>query len=299
MKQVGERVDYRDVRNLIRDAKAYTKKFARTFYFASFILPQSKKQAAYVIYAFCRRADNILDETESRTVSDKLGDLESLRQELENVYGGDLAAGHEFSAFQETVRHYGIPREFISAILDGVAMDLEIKRYETWADLEVYCYRVASAVGLIMSRILGVSSDRAYPHAIQLGKAMQLTNILRDIREDYEMGRVYIPQKELEHFGCDESSLSGPAVSKEFADLMRFQISRARSLYRSAGGGIPFLISDGSRFCVEVMSALYERILDVIERRHYDVFRRRTVVSFPEKVMRVIRLAWSGNGNHS
>lgn len=273
-------------------ARQFTRRHAKTFYFASWLLPREKRAAAYVIYAFCRHADDVLDETADLNPADRIVKLDQLHSELEQVYSGE---GHppEFAPFHEIVHRYGIPREYFSELLEGVAMDLKFTRYRTWPDLEIYCYRVASVVGLIMAHVFGVSDPRAYAHALELGKAMQLTNILRDVKEDYQMGRIYLPGEDLARFGCAEEDLARGAVTDGIRELLRFEIARARALYRSAAAGIPYLVDGGSRFCVQVMSALYERILDVIERNGYDIFSERASVPFREKLLHTIKLRLS------
>ncbi len=302
--------------DLFQASRLYTRRYARTFYFASFVLPRPKRNAAYIIYAFCRYADNIVDESSHQKGTGNVSlpltslypmgcqglhsrvlpvpflirRLDRLRSELDKLYSGAGGLSSKLEAFSQIVRRYEIPKEHFSALLDGVEMDLTVFKYQTWEELEVYCYRVASAVGLIMARIFGVASDAAYPYAIQLGKAMQLTNILRDVKEDFERGRVYLPLEELARFDCSEVTLKEENLSQEFIEFMKFEISRARALYRSADAGILMLTDTGSRFCVRVMSSLYERILDVIERNHYDVFGRRATVPFLEKVACLVRL---------
>jgi phytoene synthase len=163
-------------------------------------------------------------------------------------------------------------------------MDLDVTRYADFAELDRYCYRVAGVVGLMMTHVFGYRSDRCLPNALALGTAMQLTNILRDIAEDYRMGRVYLPQDELWRFGVEESDLARGRVDDLFRALMRFQIERARRYYEESEAGIPWLIGDSSRLTVRVMGRLYGGILGAIERLDYDVFRARARVSTPRKL---------------
>ncbi len=165
----------------------------------------------------------------------------------------------------------------------GVLMDTHVKRYETWEDLRVYCYRVASVVGLMSSEIFGYEEPRTLYYAEQLGLAMQLTNILRDIGEDARMGRIYLPQEELHGFGYTEADLLRGKLSEPFFALMNHEIERARALYREAEQGIPLLDAD-TRFTVLLAARLYARILDEIERNGYDVYTRRAHLSLPAKL---------------
>jgi len=268
---------------------------ARSFYFASRVLPGDKRKAAYALYAFCRTADNIADEAgQSRDAAHALEQLRHLRTQLHAVYGDGSLADPVLLALRDTVKHYRIPKSYFLDLLRGAEMDLAITRYEEFAQLEEYCYCVASVVGLMMTHILGVSDPAALQHARELGTAMQLTNILRDLREDHGRGRIYLPQAELREFGYSEDDLRRGVVNDNFRALMRFQVERARSLYRSAAAGIPALTDDGSRFCVRLMSRIYSSILDAIEVRAYDVFSQRAYVSFSTKVWILLRsaVAW-------
>jgi len=276
--------------DLFKASRLYTRHYARTFYFASFMLPKAKREAAYVIYAFCRYADNVLDDDPKMEPGDRLVKLQHLGNELDKVYYAPLDAHPRLLAFREIIRRYEIPQHCFDQLLQGIGMDLTIRRYETWEELDLYCYRVASVVGLIMAHIFGVSSEEAYPYAVQLGKAMQLTNILRDVKEDYTLGRIYLPDDDFKRFGCTDADLSEDRPSPALVELLKFEIRKARSFYREADKGIPYLTNDGSRFCVQVMSALYEGILDVIERNHYDVLNQRAFVPFSEKFLRLFQV---------
>jgi phytoene synthase len=268
---------------LAQAARRVTRSYARTFYFASFVLPREKREAAYVIYALCRRADNILDDGALST-PEKLKGLDRLRQGFAKLYAGSGNLSPKEAALRDCLIRYDIPRNLFDELLDGVAMDLTVSRYRAWSDLERYCYGVASTVGLIMARVFGASRPEAYPHAIAMGKAMQLTNILRDIKEDWGLGRIYLPAEDMQRFGYDEEALGRGLLNDNFRNLMRFEIERARGLYALAIPGLRFLAEDGSRYCARLMSGLYAHILDVIERHGYDVFTARPVVPFLEKL---------------
>lgn len=266
-------------------ARLYARHYAKTFYFASHVLPRRKREAAYAVYAFCRRADNIVDDAGNDPAgrSRAVVLLEELRDELHDVYDGPADAGR-WLALRTTVRAFGIPRDCFLDLLRGVEMDLLKSRFATFAELEEYCYCVASVVGLIMARIFGVSTPGALRHAAELGTAMQLTNILRDVGEDLRMGRIYLPEDELTRFGVSESDLHAGRPEGPLRALLEFQVTRARSHYRSAGPGIAMIPDDGSRFCAELMSTLYSRILDAVEANGYDVFTRRAHVPLPTKI---------------
>ena len=159
-----------------------------------------------------------------------------------------------------------------------MAMDLTIHRYEDFSALDVYCYRVAGTVGLMMAHVFGFRHDRCLPHAEALGSAMQLTNILRDVREDSDRGRIYLPLEEMGRFGVSEIQIAEKRFDGRFGDLMKFQIARARQYYQDAEQGIPDLIGASSRLTVRLMGRLYAGILGEIERLDLDVFRERAVV---------------------
>ncbi|QDV38014.1 phytoene/squalene synthase family protein [Tautonia plasticadhaerens] len=264
-----------------RVCRRITRHHARTFYFASHCLPRETRRHAYAIYGFCRWADNAVDEAEG--VEEASRRLDQARATLDRAYG-DGPASPGVLAFRRTVKEREIPRELFDALLDGMAMDLTIDRYPDFQALDLYCYRVAGVVGLMMTRVFGYRDPSCFPRALALGRAMQLTNILRDVREDLDRGRVYLPQDELARFGVAEGQLAEGRVDDRFRDLMRFQIDRARRAYAESGRGVPLLIGATSRLTVRVMGRLYGGILDEIERLDYDVFRSRARVSTARKL---------------
>lgn len=272
-------LEVRELNENYEQCKAYTRHHAKSFYFSSHVLPAEKRKAAYAVYAFCRFADEIADN--AAAMNDHLQAqrrLAELRNQLNYVYANSPLMSQKLLAFKETVFRYGIPKQYFLDLLRGVEMDLEKTRFETFAELKDYCYCVASVVGLIMTRIFGVADEAALDHAEDLGTAMQLTNILRDIGEDYQRDRIYLPLDELRRFNYPEEELSQGVVNENFIRMMKFQIERARTYYASAAQGIPQLTNDGSRFCVRLMSGTYSRILDAIEDNRYDVFSERAYV---------------------
>ncbi len=268
----------------------YTRQHAKTFYFASHALPREKRMAAYAVYAFCRYADNIVDGADSSGDTHRsVVRLNGLRDQLRYVYTYSPLMNPKLMAFRDTVTRYRIPMEYFQDLLRGLEMDLTQKRYETFDELHEYCYCVASVVGLIMAMIFGVKDEKALSYAIDLGTAMQLTNILRDIGEDYRMGRMYIPREDLHRFRCTEWQIQNSIIDDSFRAMMRFQVARARAYYLRAASGIPMLSNDGSRFCVRLMSRTYARILDIIERNGYDVFSTRAFVPLASKCWIALR----------
>jgi 15-cis-phytoene synthase len=186
-------------------------------------------------------------------------------------------------AFLDTVERYEIPLRYFVELIDGLEGDIANRRYADFGDLALYCYRVAATVGLAMCRVLGVTSDRASSHAVELGVAMQLTNILRDVKEDLQNGRVYLPQDELLAAGWDEERLRYGRIDSQFRALVRRQAARAHSYYDRGVAGLPYLNPD-ARFAILVAAKAYGAILHEIERRNYDVFAGRARVSWPAKL---------------
>jgi len=278
------------------ECRDYTRNFAKSFYFSSFLLPKEKRAAAYAVYTFCRYADNIVDGSvmiSTENIREKFKELNSFLDEVYFTMKGNidlsdrravLPAHISRSAFAQTVVKYKIPRKYFHDLIEGVCMDTEHKRYNTFAELENYCYKVASVVGLIMTEIFGYTHKAALPYAVYLGKAMQLTNILRDIKEDYQMGRIYLPSEELKCFEYTEGDIAARNMNENFAMMMRFNIDRARAYYELSTHGFPYLTNDGSRTTVVLMYKIYSRILNEIEAYGYDVYSDRRFVSTAEKL---------------
>ncbi len=269
--------------------------FAKTFYFASIFLPKPKRNACYAVYAFCRYVDDLVDShvRGNGGVVDA-GAVERAicqwRAALDRVYDGDAADTPVMIAWADTLGRYSIPRNLPEELIEGVMTDLRpTVRFETFDQLREYCYKVASVVGLMTSEIFGYADPGALPHAIDLGIAMQLTNILRDIGEDYRGGRIYLPTVELERFGVRQEEIARGQVTGHFVEMMEFQIERAHRYYDSADLGIQMLEPD-SRLTVTLMSHNYRRILDAIRRNRHDVFTRRAAVPLHRKLMTIPQL---------
>jgi phytoene synthase len=278
--------------------ESITKKYAKSFYFAAKFLPKHKQKAVYPIYAFCRHVDDAVDEAE---ISDKKAAVEAIeiwRKILEEVYQNSEAKSQSpktesqeliLIAWKDLLAKYKIPQKLPFELMEGVLMDTTIKRYATFEELYVYCYRVASTVGLMSSEILGYSDKIALEYAEALGVAMQLTNILRDIKEDAAMGRIYLPQEDLRRFEVSESQIFAGEKTESFINLMKFQIERARDFYEKGEKGIQLLEKD-SRFTVLLASRVYGKILDEIERQNYDVFARRAHRTFSQKIFSIPKI---------
>jgi phytoene synthase len=269
---------------------AQTRKHAKSFYFASIALPDRKKAAAFAIYAYCRYADDLVDESgiEGKDLDTALAQLDADFDLLIATNG----AGHPFGpAFAHTVTTYEIPKALFLDLIKGVRMDRGHVRIPNWPALREYCYHVASVVGLILCRIFELRDPRGEAYAIDLGIAMQLTNIIRDVGEDLDNDRIYLPLDELAAHSLDESVLRRKAVTAEFRSFLKDQIARARSLYAASEEGIPLLADDGSQRTVWMMRVIYAGILDEVERAGYDVLNRRVSTSTARKIRLALRAA--------
>jgi phytoene synthase len=264
---------------LYADAGAVTAQGSRSFYFATRFFPREMARSAHAVYWFCRHTDDLVDECES--IEQGRTDLEEWSSKL----NAGLAAGHSdhpvLTPFLDTVQRCAIPHEYPLELLEGMRMDLNATRYDTFDDLRVFCYRVASVVGLMMSHVIGYR-EPALPHAVDLGIAMQLTNILRDVGEDLDRGRIYLPAEDLERFDYTERDLRARISNTAFRELMKFEAARARAYYRSAEPGIQLLSRQG-RFAVQIAGDVYKGILTRIERSNYNVFENRAVVPASQK----------------
>jgi len=274
-------------------ARAITKQHAKTFYFASHFLPSEKRPAAYAVYALCRISDDTVDADSSSTAA-VAKNLSRIQGSLNAVYDGSPLTDDLLMAFKQTVDTYAIPKLYFDELIDGMYMDLNKRTYEDFDELYRYCYKVAGVVGLIMLKIFGSNNPAAETHAVQLGVAMQLTNILRDIREDFQRGRIYLPQIELEKFGLSSDSLSSGVVDAAFKSFMQFQISRARNYFEQSAAGISMITDRRSRFVVCAMKDLYAGILSAIEKNDYDVFSNRAHVSSAGKIAAALRIFLRG-----
>jgi 15-cis-phytoene synthase len=253
---------------------------SKTFYMASTLLPAAQRLAVRGLYAFCRVSDDLVDEGGSN----RLQKLQTWRQHslAEHPPLNDQVA----LAWADTRITYHIPLRYAEQLLDGVASDLTKTRYNDFAELTDYCYSVASTVGLMAMHIIGYHSDEAIPYAVKLGVALQLTNILRDVGEDWQNGRLYLPLDELAAFGLAEADIEAGLVDDRWRAFMEFQIARIRRLYAEALPGIGLLNKSG-RFAIAAAAELYQAILSDIEKHDYDVFGRRAHLNKWQKLRRL------------
>ena len=263
---------------------------ARNFYYAFRTLPAAKRRAIYAAYAFCRLCDDIADE--ENPVEEKRRLFAQTRRLLHS--SRDAAGSHPvFVALGDAVASFGIPAQYFEDVIQGVEMDLSRTRYANFEELRAYCYKVASSVGLICMEVFGYEHPNAKHHAIDLGLAMQLTNVLRDVREDLGRGRIYIPQDEMARFGYSEREMERGEVNDAFRELMRLQVARARGYFESGRRLIP-LVPLEARACPRVLVEVYSAILDRIESLDYDVFQRRIGLTGREKLY-LLAKSWAAS----
>ena len=284
-----------------RLAARLTRKSRSNFYYAFLTLPRHRRDALYAVYAFCRTVDDIADLGDERGVdrAAQRSQLERWRRDVALCYepGGrpenPIAAG-----LARAVSAFAIPREALLAIIDGVEMDLDQVRYETADDLYPYCYRVASAVGLCCIEIFGYTDPRAREYAVNLGTALQLTNIIRDVGADARDGRVYVPRQDLGRFGVTEDDLRAGRHSERFVQLMSHQAARAREFYRAARESFP-TVDARSLVPAEIMRRIYLALLEEIEARRFQVFGDRITVPTTRKVAIAFRCWASARLGHA
>lgn len=262
---------------------------ARTFYMATRFLPYHKQRSVFAIYGFCRYLDHLVDESEDLVEKEEIPShdiairLDEFEEQLHDIYRGKSHTHPILKALADTVENFNIPLELPLELLNGVRSDLSKNRYDTFEELYEYSFKVASVVGLMTSCIFGYHNDKALDHAEELGIAMQLTNILRDIGEDLKQNRIYLPLTELRDFGITEKNLFQGIVDETFKEFMKFQISRARRYFESAHEGI-WMLSDDSRLPVMLAKENYSRILDKIEENDFQVFDNRAYLNTTEKL---------------
>lgn len=274
------------MRKAYKQAEKITAEHSKSFYFASGLLPEEKRSAVRALYAFCRTVDDIVDES-SDSEQDAQLDYWRTMVETASFADNDLVA----AAWADTLTRYHIPRHYALQLIDGVARDLFQPRYQTFDELARYCYGVASTVGLMSMYIVGFQNNEAVPYAIKLGVALQMTNILRDVGEDYKNGRLYLPREELAFYGIQESDIAEGHITDNWRQFMKFQIERTRQVYEDSRAGVKMLEREG-QLAIGAASVFYQGILDEIERNDYDVFTRRASLSAWGKGSRLPSLIW-------
>lgn len=288
----------------LRESYAYCHELmhtaARNFYFGMRLLPETKRQAMHALYSYMRLVDDITDNTPAANdLSAPASKIDSRRQQLDQwrtdthrALAGDTGGHPIWPAFHDMVRRFQIPAKVFDDAIDGQLQDLTQNRYATFTDLYDYCYRVASTVGIAAVHIWGFRSDHAVQHAEERGIALQLTNILRDLRDDAARGRRYLPADDCARFGCTHwNAAVGGAIPAGFDDLLQFQTARARAYYEQSSP-LEELVNADARPTLQIMTTIYRRILDRIAASPRLVLVRRVGLSTVEKLSLVVRHAW-------
>jgi 15-cis-phytoene synthase len=268
---------------------------AKTFYFASRFIPEQKRNACYAVYAFCRYVDDIVDVAmqQGRLSNEQAIQLcMQWKTDLETLYsGGEVLADTSTKsailiAWEHTLATFSIPQHLPNELIEGVLMDTTISRFATFDELWKYCYKVASVVGLMTTEIFGYTSSQALPRAIDLGIAMQLTNIIRDVGEDAKNDRIYLPLDELQGAGISQADILACTFTPVIGNYIAMNVARANSYYDRAQPGISLLHKD-ARATVLLMSNNYRKILRVVQNMNYNVFQQRARTSIAQKLASV------------
>jgi 15-cis-phytoene synthase len=265
-----------------------------SFYYSFLFLPEERRRAITALYAFCREVDDVVDECREPDIARRK--LDWWREEIGRLFKGEPT--HPVTlALQPAIERYNLPEEYFREIIDGMQMDLDYDAYPTFTELSLYCYRVASVVGLMAAEIFGYQDRQTTRYAHDLGIAFQLTNILRDVREDALRGRIYIPVDEMRRFGVEPADLTRPQASDRLRALFEFQAERAREYYRRAFERLPEADRHAQRSGI-IMAAIYQTLLDEIAADGYRVLERRIRLTPLRKLWIAWRTAWRERRRH-
>jgi len=275
----------------MQQSRSLTKKSASNLALAFVLLPKCKRDAMTALYAFCRAVDDVADE-ETVAVETRREQLAAWREDIRRACGNTQPRFPTNQEFQPVIRHYRLPFELFDELIKGCEMDLNRQRYETHAELELYCHRVASVVGLLSIEIFGYKNPACRTYAVHLGKALQLTNILRDVRTDAQRGRIYLPLCEMARFGVREDEILRWEYSDRFQKLAESVAERAGNFYRLARESLP--VEDRrSMVAAELMGSVYWNLLRKLERRNFNVLGAQpTRLGKPEKMLLIFRTAF-------
>lgn len=271
------------------------KRFGSTYYYSTLRFPEPIRWRIHGLYAFVRVPDEIVDNPAGTSIEERREALADWRRQLDDGVGGKPPRHPAMRVFCDLVTECGLPLEEANLFLDAMTTDLDRTRYETFDELRGYMRGSAAAVGVMMCYVMGADTTHdVLSRTCALGEAMQLTNFLRDVWEDYLRGRIYLPQEDLAKFGVREEDIERRLVTPEFRELMRFQIARARAFYALADPGIPLLPAE-ARKPVLLARILYAQILDRIEANGYDVYTRRARTTMAQKALWAGRVAWGSD----
>lgn len=277
------------------DALAFSTDGSTSFHYSFGFLPKEERNAIKTIYAFARRIDDIVDDNPSEdqiVIQDKKQRLTWWRQQIEAIYADGPNQSSAVDPLRRVVEQYNLPKQYLLTVIDGCERDLTQRRYETFADLKRYCYSVASIIGLISIEIFGYRHEATRQYAINLGYALQLTNILRDVKTDKDRGYIYIPREDLVRFRYTEEDLRNEVYDERFINLMEFQAKRAREYYHQARA----LLRPDERMTMvaaQIMDAIYYRLLEKIELSDFRVYSGRVRVNTLHKILTAVRI-WLG-----
>lgn len=266
-----------------RYCESVARRRARNFYYSFLALPAPKRRAMCALYAFMRECDDLSDGHRASREG-----LLKWRRQLDEALQGGVPAHPVWPAFLDTVRRYGIPSECLYGMIEGVSSDLEPRSFETFDELYRYCYLVASVVGIATIHVFSFTDPRAPQLAERCGIAFQLTNILRDVREDATNGRIYLPRKDMARFEVEPEMLTASAASPQLRDLLAFEASRARAFYAEAEPLVAMVDPD-SRHALWALIEIYRRLLERIEQRNYEVLSSRIRLPALEKTAIALR----------
>lgn len=263
--------------------------YGKTYYFSTCFFPPPLRPAVHALYAWVRYPDEWVDNPDGLSFDAQRDKLGAWREATVNAVKTGVSDHPVLAAWADAARRHEVPLSYMGDFLDAMEMDLTVATYETFADLQRYTWGSASVVGLMMCHLVGARDPAAVPHATSLGLAMQLTNFLRDVGEDWrERGRIYLPLEDLRRFGVSEADIAGGRLTDGFCSLVRFQADRTRELYTHADEGMDLLPAD-ARLPVRLARVLYARILDKIEQNQCDVFSKRARVPTWEKLVVLAR----------
>ena len=261
-----------------------TRNEARNFYYAFITLPARKKRAIYTAYAFCRRCDDAVDNSESTTEKKRL--LDEIENNLKSGINLDkliLENNPIILATCAIIKEFNIPQQYFFDVIQGVRMDIEFTSFNSFDEVKEYCYKVASVIGLICIKIFGYSNPKAIDYAIDFGLAMQLTNILRDILDDLNENRCYLAYEEMDKFNYSINQLRESLYNDDFIQMMKFEVDRAKRYFESGSRLLPLVDTD-SRICLVILSKIYSKILKKIERSNYNIFQTNYRLNTFEKL---------------
>lgn len=276
----------------IKACREVTRQHAKTFYLGSRFLSKQQREAAWAVYAVCRTGDDLADEAYFGSVKQRQAMIEAWWQDVQAAYAGTPSDHPVWAALAWAVATYDIPLQAFEELYLGFQMDLQEHTFSSMADLELYCHRVAGVVGLMIAPICGYDGgEETLTHALQLGCAMQLTNILRDVGEDLQRGRLYLPTECLTQYNLDRSALEHGKVTPGYQELLRELITLARSWYREADRGIARLHQPG-KLAIAVAAHTYAGILTTLEMNQYNNLSQRAFVTRKRKLGLIMRTVW-------